>query len=298
MKIYASRSGFTLVELMLASALAGVVLTAFVAGFTRQRQVFVQKNLEQETQYNVRNALAFLERDLRLAGSGLVMGGKNVGPWFGRTDLDGIPKIVDGGSDADRLITAGISGSPVATLHRNESAGGTVIEIARTSDNAYAYWPRRGDVLLLGGVETARITGGIAIFGTIFLQISTDPVQDGVGLTLDYPSGAEVFQLNVVEYAIREEDGVPGLMREDSRYRYGTEADKRVAEGIEDLQLLRTDDRVAVRVTGRTREPVPGFTGEADGRIRYTLGSEIEIRMPEPILNIGIWPQDALISSP
>jgi hypothetical protein len=261
--------------------------------------VFDQKNLEQELQFNVRNALGFLERDLRLAGSGLVMGEANVSSWFsGLSGVTQIPHIVDGGSGPDSMILVGTSGAPVATLQSNESAGNQILRITPTTGGAYTYSPRVGDVLLIGGIETVQVTSVITFLGNTLVTVRTDPNDSSAGLDLDYAAGMDIFQLNVVQYSVANLNGIPGLIREDSRYGYGTEADKRLAENITDLQLSRSGDRITATVTGRTRDPVSGFTDEADGRPRYTLTTEVEVRVADPILDISSWPDYTLVATP
>ena len=283
----------------MASALAGIVLSAFFSGFLQQRKVFGRKSLEQEMQFNVRNAIGFLERDLRLAGSGLVMGEYNVSSWFsGLTGVTEIPAITDGGSDPDSLVLVGTAGAPVATLISNENAGNQFLRINPVSGGAYTYSPRVGDVLLMGGIEAVQVISTFTFSGNTWITIRTDPTDSSAGLDLDYDAGMEIFQLNVVRYQIATHDGIPGLVREDSRYGYGTEADKRVAEDILDLQVSRSGDRITVSVTGRTRDPVVGFTDEADGRPRYTLATEVEVKVADPILDISSWPDYTLVATP
>ena len=77
------KKGFTLVELMVASAVALLVLSGVFASLSQYQKTFHKKNIEQEVQQNVRSAMMFLQRDLRYAGSGLTMGFQDLDDWFG-----------------------------------------------------------------------------------------------------------------------------------------------------------------------------------------------------------------------
>jgi hypothetical protein len=285
-------------ELLVASALGLVVLTAFVLTFRQHRSVYDQKNLEQEMQFNVRNALSFLEEDLVLAGSGLVMGIDKAPDWF--TELSGattMPHIVDGGTGPDQVWIAGMSGVPVATLDDEVDAGDQILELDPFSQGLAEYRPQVGDVLLLAGVEAVRVTAVSTWSEELRVTVQADAFDTTAGVQLDYPEDAEVYLLGVVEYRIAEQGGVPGLVRDDSRYQYESEEDKRVAENITDLQFSRVEDRIQVTVRGRSREKVPTLS-DSEGYLRYTLSEEVQLRVPDPRLRIGHWPRDALTATP
>jgi hypothetical protein len=159
------------------------------------------------------------------------------------------------------------------------------------------YQPQVGDVLLLAGVEAVRVTGVSIWSEELRVTVQADPFVATAGVQLDYPEDAEVYLLGVVEYRIAEQNGVPGLVRDDSRYQYESEEDKRVAENITDLQLSRVDDRIRVSVRGRSRDKVPTLA-DTEGYLSYALAAEIQLRVPDPRLRIGHWPRDALTATP
>ncbi|MCP3892116.1 MAG: prepilin-type N-terminal cleavage/methylation domain-containing protein [Desulfobulbaceae bacterium] len=67
MKLLKSQ-GFTLVELMIAIAVGGVVLTAIVVFFARSLNVYTRENVRAELQQEMRAALEVMARDIRMAG--------------------------------------------------------------------------------------------------------------------------------------------------------------------------------------------------------------------------------------
>jgi hypothetical protein len=265
----------------------------------QQQRVFERKSLEQEMQFNVRNALAFLERDLRLAGTGLVMGEQNISNWFsGLSGVTEIPHVVDGGTGADTLQMVGISGAPVAKLESATASGTQNLPIEIEEGNAYVYSPQVGDVLLVAGLEAVKVTAVSTLFGNTEIEVQADSLDATAGLRLQYPSGSDLFLLNRIQYSIEDWNGIPGLVREDSRYAYASTEDRRIAEGILDLQVSRDGDRFTVEVTGRTREPVQNFDDEPDGYPRYTLSSEVEMKSgSRNMLNISSWPDYVLVAT-
>jgi type IV pilus assembly protein PilW len=60
--------GFTLVELLVAMALGGLVMAAIYATYTSQQKAYLVTEQTTAVQQNIRGAMYFIERDLRLAG--------------------------------------------------------------------------------------------------------------------------------------------------------------------------------------------------------------------------------------
>lgn len=287
-----SKRGFTLTELLVASGLAAIVMVSFVGGFAQNRRTFHQKNIEQELQQNVRTAMMFLQRDLRYAGSGLVMGTGNLRDWFGLTEtITEIPWIIDGGSGSDELVIIGVSGEPVAKLTRRIWEGSKTLPLVITDPSVLPYVPRVGDVLVLAGIEGVVVE---SVVSDTEVRISRDPTTAGVGTHLIYPEGTDVFHLNVIRYRVGDVDGVPSLLRDDSRFTYESDADRVVADGVERFKVSRTGNLVAIEIDGRSRRTVPG-TQEADSLLRYSMRSDNRIRNTSPGLSIQGWPSDMLI---
>jgi prepilin-type N-terminal cleavage/methylation domain-containing protein len=289
-----SRKGFTLTELLIASSLGLVVLASFFGGFTQHRRNFHLKNIEQELQQNLRTAMLFLQRDLRYSGSGLVMGARNLNAWFGLpSSVTDIPWIVDGGTGSDELIIVGISGEAVARLTERVWEGEHRLSLEITDPSVLPYYPLPGDVLVLAGVEAVMLDTAVS---RTRVDVSRDPTTPGVGVHLIYPVGTEVFQLNVIRYWVDEVEGVPCLLRDDSRFTYESNADRVVADGVERFKLSRNGNLVQIELEGRSRRRVPGAPSP-DGLLRYTLNSVNRIRNTTPGLSIQGWPSDMLIDT-
>lgn len=300
------KRGFTLVELMVSSGLMTIVMAGFVAGFLQHRRVHHQKNIEQELQQNMRTALTFLQRDLRYAGSGMVMGGGNIQNWFSYADkreygvpvnMDRVPWIVDGGDGSDELFVIGVSGEPVATLRELAFEGSRELALEINTGSLLPYDPnfRDGlkDVLLIAGLEAVHVVHKDTD-GKIW--VSREPTSDSVGVHLIYPAGTEIHQLNVVRYWVDNVNGVPSLLRDDSRFSYESNEDRVVADGIERFKLNRTGNLIEIELVGRTRRTSLGGSVDADSLIRHEMRSSNRIRNLEPELIIQGWPSDLLIS--
>jgi type IV pilus assembly protein PilW len=64
--------GFSLIELLIVLAISGVVMGAIFQVFNSSQRAFIVQDDVAETQQNVRVAKMFLERDVRMAGSGMM----------------------------------------------------------------------------------------------------------------------------------------------------------------------------------------------------------------------------------
>ena len=267
----AKRAGFTLVELMIASGLATVVLVAFANGFIQQRRTHHQKNLEQELQQNVRTAMTFLQRDLRYAGSGMVMGTASAPKWFSSvdwlpSDMDTVPWVVDGGADGtDELYLIGIAGEPIGHLSEQVWEGGRELPLTLNEKSLLPYQPRVGDVLLITGLEAVVVE---SVLSANRVQVSRDHSTSNAGVHLIYPEDTEIHQFNAIRYWVKEVDGVPSLLREDSRFTYASDEDRVVADGIEHFKITRTGHLFEIELRGRSRRTAPG-RGHSDSLLRY-----------------------------
>lgn len=81
-----NNAGFTLIEILIAMAVGGIVLAGIYAAYTQQMRVNNTQRLVVDMQQNVRVAMLFMERDIRLAGfnptgtATSIDGGGNTGP--------------------------------------------------------------------------------------------------------------------------------------------------------------------------------------------------------------------------
>lgn len=67
-KLKTSNSGFTIVELLVATALSGIVLTGIYSSYYSQQKSYVAQGQVSSMQQNLRAALYHMEREIRMAG--------------------------------------------------------------------------------------------------------------------------------------------------------------------------------------------------------------------------------------
>ena len=65
------RSGFTLVEVMVALAMTGIVMTVMFTMFKTSQRSYSTQDQVAETQQNLRVAMSYVSRDVRMAGCGM-----------------------------------------------------------------------------------------------------------------------------------------------------------------------------------------------------------------------------------
>lgn len=66
--ILSSKNGFTLVELMVGLAITSVIITAVFAAYTTQQRLYVSQDQIAEMQQNLRAAVDYMAREIRMAG--------------------------------------------------------------------------------------------------------------------------------------------------------------------------------------------------------------------------------------
>ena len=66
-----SEAGFSLIEVMAALVILSIALTAVFATFISQQRSFTVQNRVSEMQQNLRQAVEYMSRDIRMAGYGI-----------------------------------------------------------------------------------------------------------------------------------------------------------------------------------------------------------------------------------
>jgi prepilin-type N-terminal cleavage/methylation domain-containing protein len=245
-----AQQGFTLVEMMMASAISVILVAAVFTAFIFQRHAFEAQQRVNEMQQNVRTALDTLTHDLHLAGYGLRrIPPYKVGDWItwvtGMTDN---PMVIQGGGTVpDELLIAGVFENPVTTTSAIVTNGAKSITVADASE--FNTIDRK--VIYIGRSETARIIGKAGNT----LTISTHATESK-GLRYGYEVGAPIELVQVVRYAWANPAATypfePHLTREIEGRTYSQNWQKLCAGNIEDFQLTRNFYSMEMAVTGRT----------------------------------------------
>lgn len=212
--------GFTLVEILSALAVLGVVVLITGRIFLSQAEADKIRNSCLQGQRALRSALEILHRDFRGVGYPPLPPYflNDPAEWFPESFIPKIPRPMSlqglvsissdpQGADMVSLILLQADQTNPTFLSEAVSAGNTRLPLALSSTQVSSQF-KPADVLYLGdGAETAVV---VAISGSSLI-IDTDPRRPGwQGLKRDYPAGTEVGELSLVSYALFTDDNDPG----------------------------------------------------------------------------------------
>jgi len=151
-------SGFTLIELIVSSAIMLVVIIGALALYSRSNQISVDQQQYAELQHDVRSAMYLITRDLRMAGIGLP-------PEFGMYALEGFNNEDQGTEvDPDRLIILGNIDEPLNLKIQEYQGSSVTVSVYDGSFEQYPYPPEfyaNRIVLILPNPKSTCRTGEI-----------------------------------------------------------------------------------------------------------------------------------------
>lgn len=134
-KKWKNPSGFTLIELIVSSAIMLVVIVGALALYSRSNQISVDQEQYAELQHDVRSAMYLMSRDLRMAGVGLP-------PEFGMYALEGFNNEDQGTEvDPDRLIILGNIDEPLNLKIQQYQGSSVSVAVYDGSFEQYPYPP-------------------------------------------------------------------------------------------------------------------------------------------------------------
>jgi prepilin-type N-terminal cleavage/methylation domain-containing protein len=262
--------GFTLVELLVAMAISGIVVAAVYTAFITQQKSYTVQDQVAETQQNARVGLDLIAREVRMAGYGQPAWSMNAD-----TDGDGADEavtdpvtVVDGGGGPDLITVIGCFDPNPATLSVSGSVGNTVLTLQNAKE-ASRFNTTTKNSIFIGGMENAKIT---SISGST-LTIDTDPTTSGnQGLARSYSTGAEVNLVRAITYYVEDD-----TLRRDENTGAGGQP---LAENIEDLQLTYANKIANISVFAHSRESDPTYRDATHGDHyrRRTLISNVNVR--------------------
>jgi prepilin-type N-terminal cleavage/methylation domain-containing protein len=134
-KKWKNSAGFTLIELIVSSAIMLVVIVGALALYSRSNQISVDQEQYAELQHDVRSAMYLMSRDLRMAGVGLP-------PEFGMYALEGFNNEDQGTEvDPDRLIILGNIDEPMNLKIQQYQGSSVDVAVYDGSFEQYPYPP-------------------------------------------------------------------------------------------------------------------------------------------------------------
>jgi prepilin-type N-terminal cleavage/methylation domain-containing protein len=212
------RAGFSLVELLVTTLVAGVSLSAATLFFATHVGIMRSQGYRIEAEQAMRGSLDAITRDLRLAGACLPQNGQFIA-------LDG-QNIPGGDSITIRtgMVGANLTCYPTS-LTLTAPAGTTLLNVV----NGAGFTPGT-----LGYVRHPNGSGQLSVItaaGATTINITN-------GLTQDYPTGSGVYAVDERIYSVGGTPDMPLLMLQINRG-----VPEAFAAGMHDLQIKYVLDR-------------------------------------------------------
>jgi prepilin-type N-terminal cleavage/methylation domain-containing protein len=273
-------SGYSLIEVLVALTLLGLVMGAMGQIFLSQASEYKVEFRLVQRQQRLRAALEIMARDCRGAGYPALEESfwSDLTTWFPGAFIPkspmnvqpkGIITVTAGGNQPDMLsLLTVISGETnPSRLSAPAMIGDTTLRLDMTSSQINDQF-NVGDVIYLGKPSGTAVIKGIS--GQV-LTIDTDPYQGGnQGLKKFYPAGTEIGEISLVSYAVFTDDNDPG-----ARYHeLGTPVLKRKINGggFEPLGEDITDLKITFLNPELINLQLSVATGIMDNRIQAGQG--------------------------
>jgi type IV pilus assembly protein PilW len=256
--------GFTLIEVMVAVALAGIVAAAAFTILTTTSKAVGANEQVVNTQQDVRLAMELLSRDVKMAGFG------NPGVAIGNCTYpimpaDNRPTGVDTGPDSVQLLvpTTKSTGTTPWQLQTATSPNGAtqiVLKPGAVTDMV-ASGLANGSYISINGSHTAQVTA---------VNAATDRITVLVPAPVWFPASVPVYLLQCIRYQVVTNaavcgTGEPCLTRGVAGVTAGPNAEAPIVEGIEDLQLAYACDGCVATINGGNPDRVIDNQGGSAG---------------------------------
>ena len=267
--------GLTLIELLVAMALSGILTAALYRTFIGQHKTYTVQEQVVDMRQNARVAISRMMREIRMAGFG------NVGDVLESGGVNGFTDIITP-DNGNITIVGGFR--QISTLAANAEVGQNKITLANAQDASEFDGAIHHRYISIGGLESHTVT---SVTGA---DLTLDP---NYPLKLAHLAGTPIFKIHAIRYGVRDDDGVPVLFRDLYPNTVSTQRET-VAENIESVRFEYFDAignptaipakirMVKVTVTARTR--VPDIEIRKEGNLikeeyrRRTIASNILVR--------------------
>lgn len=238
------QSGYSLIEIMVATAILGVVMFGLVATFTANQKTHVTVGQVTSTQQNLRVVAEMIENDLRMSGylvpdqAAVCLGDSGVGPdTLYLSDSDAILSVAQIQATDPELL-GGEFGVPITNITSGTAVGGSSMDLVLSK--RWIDFGSQADFKLGAGVmvvdrndDEGRVVCG-TISGVVFNS------GDGVTLNVDFSTTPVTFgATNLVDLV-----AVPALVYSIAVPEAGTSDRYQlrrngllIANDVEDMQL-------------------------------------------------------------
>lgn len=279
-----NRKGMTLIELLMALVVSGILVAGVYRTFISQQHTFTVQEQVVDMQQNVRLAINRMTRELRMAGYGRL----DV-TFFGVGHVNGYGDVVTPNGAGSVTVIGGYQA--VTTLSAYVNAGNSIIQV----NNASGFDLAKRQYICINGIDSHQIK-----------TIAGNQIEFKDTLNYAHLAGEPIFLITAITYShgiigdpFRGVAGDP-LLRDDN---LGA-GPQPVAENIENLQFLyilkddvwdgnkwvpdprlnvpaaqRADIRIIqVNIVARTDRTDPELAKTGDGFRRRNLTSNIQLR--------------------
>jgi prepilin-type N-terminal cleavage/methylation domain-containing protein len=277
-----NRKGLTLIELLIAMVIVGVLVAGIYRTFVSQQHTYTVQEQVVDMQQNVRMGINQMVREIRMAGFGHQ--GKQTDPFWGAgggmygkyTNVvtpsgDGKSVTFVGAYQELTALTADAAPmpNPPYTIQVNDASGFNISGL---------------QYLCINGTESHRIK-----------SITGNQIELFDNLTETHYQGEPVFRILAIKYSLGTFDGKSALLRDDNiPVGEGGLGPQPVAENIESIRFMYTMDdgsvywdtvpgglrdnirMIQVTIVAMTDRSDPQLSG--DGYRRRTLTSNIQLR--------------------
>jgi len=260
--------GFSLVELLIAMSISGVIFGATVTFFITQRRYLAVQEQVTDMVQSGRIAMDTIVREVRMAGYGAPS--TAFAAWIPWVSVTTNPQITQGSGVApDVLSVVGSLDTSAVSLAAAAVIGGTSLTVSTGGGSKFNTTTQ--GLIYIGASELAVVK---AVAGDT-LTIDTNPTSPGnQGLTRSYAVGTSVELVQVMTYQINANT----LQRNDNTG--AADQPVSVADNIEDLQITQNGTTLTISLTARTAKPDFSYTHptKGDHYRRMTLTSEVRLR--------------------
>jgi prepilin-type N-terminal cleavage/methylation domain-containing protein len=257
--VFRQKNGLTLIELLIALVLSGILIAALYQLFIRQQKTYTVQDQVADMQQNIRVAIDQMTREIRMAGYG-----GNILAIF--SNINGFANIITPANNSITILLA----DQVGVLKQNATKGTTQLK----ATNASVFNTDKKKYLCLNGLNNYLIQ-----------SIVTDTITLAASLTEDHLINEPVYIVKAITYSLGLSGGKTVLRRNENT---GGSAQP-LAENMESLQFTYFDATgnvtsnpldirmVRVAVTSKTNMSDPEYKG-GDGYRRRILSSNIKVR--------------------
>lgn len=278
-EILKKNKGITLIELLVALVISGLLLAAAYRTFIGQQKTFVVQDQVVDMQQNMRAAINRMITELRMSGFGNVSMVLPV--TFTTGTFNNVLNLNTPTAGALTIVSA-VGGT--STLTNEGGVGQTQVVVSTLTD-------AQGNALFDTGNRKYISVGGLDSHMITSIDSGTKTITLNGPLTFYHPVGTPVYTIRALSYRVAVVSGIPTLLRDENM---GGGAQPQ-ADNIENLQFTYLDASgnptanpadiriVRVSLTARAERQDPDLHN-GDGYRRRQIASNIHIK------NMGITP--------